>query len=377
MQHFKIAFLFLDEIHHVSHFISVAKALSKKHHVKILTHKNPDRYLYNIADTIQANNVTIEELPTKKYRAFTDKFKNRKRPRKGFWIKKNLEYLLDFDAVVFTDYYHKYLKKACKNRIFPKLIKFNHGIPGRAYAFREDQKDFDLQILVGDFQQQLLSKKAVMAKNIAIGGYPKLDVVEQIELKSYFQNDKPVIFYNPHFDPDFSSWEAFGIDILRFFANQDQYNLIFAPHINLFSTEKENRELSKLPKEILNAENIYIDFGSKDSVDMQFTRIADLYLGDVSSQVYEFIIIQPRPCLFLNPNKVKYKKDPHFRFWKCGMVIKKTKNLNKKLEKAFKKFQKYETIQKEINAENIYLDKQKKASINISEIISNYLQNHL
>lgn len=376
MRHFKIAFLFLDEIHHVSHFISVAKALSKKHQVKILTYKNADRYLYDMAATIQATNVTIEELPTKTFRAFTDKLKKRKRPRKGFWIKKNLDYLLTFDAVVFTDYYHKYLKQVCKNRSAPKLIKFNHGIPGRAYAFREDQKDFDLQILVGDFQQQLLNKKAVMAKHSAIGGYPKLDVIQEISLKNYFNNNKPVVLYNPHFDPEFSSWDVFGIDILTYFANQDQYNLLFAPHINLFSAEKGKRQISEIPKEILNAETIYFDFGSKDSVNMQFTRIADLYLGDVSSQVYEFII-EPRPCLFLNPNKIKYKKDPHFRFWKCGMVIKKTKNLDKKLKKSFKKFHKFEAIQKKINAENIYINKDKQASVTISEIITNYLQNHL
>ena len=39
---------------------------------------------------------------------------------------------------------------------------------------------------------------------------------------------------------------------------------------------------------------------------MTYTKQADIYLGDVSSQVYEFML-KPRPCIFFNPENINYK----------------------------------------------------------------------
>ena len=50
-----------------------------------------------------------------------------------------------------------------------------------------------------------------------------------------------------------------------------------------------------MPKQLLRAPNLRFDPGSPASTDMTYTRAADIYLGDVSSQVYEFIA-EPRPC---------------------------------------------------------------------------------
>src|SRR5690606_35311742 len=103
----KIAFLFLDEIHHLYHFISVAVALSEKHDVSILTYPAKHKLLYNTLKKLKGEKVKVEQLKTNWFRALTDKVKNRTLPRKGFWIKKNMHHLLnDFDAVVFTDFYH-------------------------------------------------------------------------------------------------------------------------------------------------------------------------------------------------------------------------------------------------------------------------------
>src|SRR6056297_1391234 len=96
----RIAFLFIDEIHHLYHFLTVAKELSTDNKVHILTYASPDPLLYKLLDDLNAGNITVEELPTHSFRALTDKLKNRKFPRKGFWIKKNRKYILEnFDAV--------------------------------------------------------------------------------------------------------------------------------------------------------------------------------------------------------------------------------------------------------------------------------------
>jgi len=96
-----IAITYLDEIHHVNHFISVAVELSKMANITILTHTNCQPYLFETLAKFNNHEVNVEKLSTSSFRALTDKLKNRKLPRKGFWLKKNMSYILnDFDAII-------------------------------------------------------------------------------------------------------------------------------------------------------------------------------------------------------------------------------------------------------------------------------------
>jgi CDP-glycerol glycerophosphotransferase (TagB/SpsB family) len=63
-----------------------------------------------------------------------------------------------------------------------------------------------------------------------------------------------------------------------------------------------------------------VDLGSLRSIDMSYTSTADIYIGDVSSQVYEFLA-KPRPCIFLNPHGVSWRNDPHYACWNLGEVV--------------------------------------------------------
>jgi CDP-glycerol glycerophosphotransferase (TagB/SpsB family) len=67
-------------------------------------------------------------------------------------------------------------------------------------------------------------------------------------------------------------------------------------------------------------ERVIVDLGSERSSDMTYTLGADIYVGDVSSQIYEFVY-RPRPCLFLNATGSDHSADPDFRFWTFGDVI--------------------------------------------------------
>ena len=53
---------------------------------------------------------------------------------------------------------------------------------------------------------------------------------------------------------------------------------------------------------------------------MTYMRAADIYLGDVSSQVYEFLL-EPRPCVYLNGHGVDWRDDPHYFHWTLGQVV--------------------------------------------------------
>ena len=45
---------------------------------------------------------------------------------------------------------------------------------------------------------------------------------------------RPVVLYNPHVSPHLSSWFRVGRQILDWFVEHDEYQLIFAPHVMLF-----------------------------------------------------------------------------------------------------------------------------------------------
>ena len=141
-------------------------------------------------------------------------------------------------------------------------------------------------------------------------GYPKFDLIApQPELLPMQANGRKTVLYNPHVSPHLSSWYDDGLDVLEFFLHSTDYNLIFAPHVMLFERPLALtidklcvRRTGIVPSRYLEAPNIHVDFNSRACTDMTYTLAADLYLGDVSSQVYEFLL-RPRPCLFINSHE--------------------------------------------------------------------------
>jgi hypothetical protein len=127
------------------------------------------------------------------------------------------------------------------------------------------------------------------------------------------------VLYNPHFSAALGSWPLWGRAVLEAFANQDRYNLIFAPHLRLFRgrSAQDTPEL----RPYRDVPHIHMDLGDTSAaVDMTYTRAADVYMGDVSSQAYEFLK-QPRPCIFLNPRRLSWRGDPSFAHWQLGEVL--------------------------------------------------------
>ncbi|PHS62518.1 MAG: hypothetical protein COB12_10790 [Flavobacterium sp.] len=370
---YNIAFIHLDDLHHINHFITIAIELSKSHNVSILTYPLKHEYLINKLQELNGDLVKVEPLKTLKFRGFTDKIKKRSFPRKGFWMKKNKDYLLTFDAIFLTDFIQEYLLKFRKERKKPVLIRIYHGFTGRSYSYKKELLDFDVHLLPGNYAYKEFEKRGLL-KHTKIIGYPKLEAITIAENKNTFKKDQVTILYNPHFSPPFSSWDKFGLKVLEYFYKSDQYNLIFAPHINLFA-EKGGELNEKIPKKYFESENIYIDLGSTKSVEMIYPNQADIYLGDVSSQVYEYII-SPRPCIFINIQNTDYQYNEDFRFWRCGEVINSIDQLNDALENASTNFKEsYKKIQKEINLGNLLIDKNESPSKKAAIVIEEYLEN--
>ena len=102
------------------------------------------------------------------------------------------------------------------------------------------------------------------------------------------------------------------------------WNVIIAPHSKLASRTAPIHTT---------APQIRVDMGSRHSIDMSYTMSADVYLGDVSSQVYEFLL-RPRPCIFLNLDRRDWHGSDAFAHWHLGQVIEDIGDLRQALDRA-------------------------------------------
>jgi len=202
-----------------------------------------------------------------------------------------------------------------------QLVYTQHGAGDRGGPFEPRLKAFDLVFAAGPKQRdRMVEAGLVPRERCAVVGYPKFDVVDALRPTPprLFAQDRPTVVYNPHFDAKLGSWPAWGPAILAAFAAQDRYNLIFAPHIRLFEGA-DPRSVPSLAA-FVDCPQIHLDLGGVAAIDMTYTRMADVYLGDVSSQVYEFLRVR-RPCLFLNSHHVPWRGDESYRHWTFGPVV--------------------------------------------------------
>lgn len=224
----------------------------------------------------------------------------------------------------------RYWSKRAGNSARPVFVYVPHGSGDRNVAVHPALKEFDLSLVSGQkVQDQLVEAGVATADRVRIIGYAKFDILKGRTPERFFDNDRPTFLYNPHFDPFMSSWFEQGPDILElFYQNADRFNLIFAPHVMLFYKKvhiSPEYKVTKVRPEIaakyMSASNIRIDTDSERLFDMSYTLSADAYIGDVSSQVYEFLY-NPRACIFIDVHSGHSSGDgPAYDFWNNGPVV--------------------------------------------------------
>jgi CDP-glycerol glycerophosphotransferase (TagB/SpsB family) len=140
--------------------------------------------------------------------------------------------------------------------------------------------------------------------------------------------------------------------VLEQFAGDGRYNLIFAPHIRLFEGADPKTVEALAP--FVDHPRIHLDLGGPAAIDMTYTRAADIYLGDVSSQVYEFLRT-PKPCLFLNAEGAAWEGDESFHHWRYGPVLDRVDGLVDAVASAARTHGDYVEVQKRGFAESFDL----------------------
>ena len=326
----RIGFLFNhDQPHQVAHSLPIALELIRRggHQVK-LAHSNSrikaemDRIAGLYGMKIASRRLKGSRLGP--LNAVADKLWP---SRRLAVLGRNYDWFESLDLLVVTEKTSLRIRR--KNGLSDlKIIHARHGAGDRAIGFSADSRGFDLSLLAGPKIRERYLEHGVPRDRMAMTGYVKFDLPEPPRPELDFADPSlPTILYNPHPSPLLSSWYEMGEKILEAVANDGRYNLIFAPHAMLFQrpiqASLEKFTLQRVPKprrELCEAPNIHVDYGSTASFDMSYTTHADIYIGDVSSQLYEYLRT-PRPALFADAHGVGRTDDVNFRHWQAGPIF--------------------------------------------------------
>ncbi|QCJ71836.1 hypothetical protein C9446_19585 [Providencia heimbachae] len=248
----------------------------------------------------------------------------------SLYYKKNSRFFLSQDVVLTTEL--KGSSWLLDSSV--KLVWLLHGIISNDNPYF---KNWQCNIVVSPQinLEKKLKERITIPKNTIFykNAYLKKEIINSYKnTKKLFNNNNPVIVYNPHWDNGLnqSSWFNYGLDILSYFKKNNQFNLIFAPHLLLNKFYKIT-----IPPEYLDIPNIIIDLNSPNLTNGTYVGHADYYLGDVSSQFFEFALCNRKiKPIFINCSKMDWKRKPIYSYWNTGFVINDIDELHFAIENA-------------------------------------------
>jgi hypothetical protein len=200
------------------------------------------------------------------------------------------------------------------------MIYVNHGFGGRAASYSNKYLAFDFVVVANQQdEQRLIANGLIRPDHYVVAGYSKFEAAERLSKRQpkLFDNGRPVVLFNPHSNRSLRSWGRFAAPLIDH-AARGEFNLIVAPHMKLFA-RRPNVVWRRWQRRAVPG-RVIVDLGSPRVLDMTYTRAADIYAGDVSSQVYEFFD-RPKPCVFLNAHQLAWQGNPDFPNWDLGDVV--------------------------------------------------------
>ena len=312
-----------DAAHQVAHLAPVAAAMAREHgdvETVVAYAGDPIRQriesLVDAQDSARINWIELGLPPLVK--AATGLFDRILPASRLARLRVHEELFEGSDAVISTERTCLRVKERLGPGRSPLFIRVPHGTGDRSVTFHPDHRKFDLSLVAGPKMAAQLASNGVDPSRIKVTGYSKFERIDLNARPRFFDNDRPTFVYNPHFDPYLSSWYDMGPQLLEWFASKQgqDYNLIFAPHVMLFrktmhvSPEyKIAKRRPDVPEAALAASNVLVDVDGPRLFDMSYMLGADAYLGDASSQLYEFLV-RPRAVFLLDPNAALAEQGP-------------------------------------------------------------------
>lgn len=231
-----------------------------------------------------------------------------------------------------------------------RFIKTSHGA-GSMSARDDPRRRTAWRMLVpSERERWTYLNRGFHPEQVVATGYVKASFARAIaEPQRLFADDRPVILYTPHWQRHRSSWWDWGREIVAVLAGQDRFNVILAPHQRLAECEPSVRDILA---GVAGLSHVHVDLDSFALVDGSYTAAADIYLGDTSSQVVEFLAA-PRPCVFLNNRAIDWRATDDHGFWECGDVVDDLGQLQAAIEHAAERHAHYLAAQQAFAASSL------------------------
>lgn len=319
----RVGFLFLGGAHQMLHIAPVAAELARMGGcaVRLLATSPADRDRLDALMTALGAPMPVDMLPDPVWLGWLASARRRPTRPKRLQLLTGRRMIGDLDLLVTAERTSTFLKRLPGP--VPRLVHIPHGAGDRDQGFEPRLRLFDHVIAAGPKDRdRMVGDGLVAAEDISVSGYVKLSAVLRMRARAAaprpFDNDRPTVLYNPHFEPSLSSWRMFGAAFGQAAARMTDHNFILAPHLRLAEhlSARERRAVEALRE----PGRVIVDLGSERSCDMSYTLAADIYVGDVSSQVYEYLHV-PKPCLFLNATGRDQAGNRDFAFWRFGEVL--------------------------------------------------------
>ncbi|MBU3077415.1 hypothetical protein [Sphingomonas quercus] len=210
------------------------------------------------------------------------------------------------------------------------FIMTQHGAGPVAVRGDKRRDAAKLLIVPSEIEKALLVQAGHDGARIHPVGYVKSGFRHGTDPRRLFATARPTLVYAPHWQRHRSSWWNWGREVVAMLAAQDRWNVILAPHQRL---AEKDPAIVALFAGLADLPHVHADLHSFAMVDGSYMRAADLYLGDTSSQVVEFLA-SPRPCVFLNSHGVDWRAREDHHFWEYGQVIDRLDDLSAALDSA-------------------------------------------
>lgn len=226
-----------------------------------------------------------------------------------------------------------------------KFVKTSHGAGSMSARDDPRRRAAGLMLVPSEMERETYLKRGFAPDRVRATGYVKAGFRHRTPARDLFADDKPILLYAPHWQEHRSSWWLWGRQIVEMLASQDRFNVILAPHQRLVETAPN---VAEVLASVAALPHVHVDTESFAMVDGSYLAAADLYLGDTSSQVVEYLAT-PRPCVFVNAQGVDWRATDDHDFWNCGDVVDHLDGLISALDAAFERQSVYRQRQVEFS----------------------------
>lgn len=205
----------------------------------------------------------------------------------------------------------------------PPCVFTVHGAGPIAHGRWKRLRSANCVMVPSELMRTEMLAAGVGSEKVALTGYAKSAFPPSVSTKALFGESRPTILYNPHWQAHRSSWPVWGAKVVEAIAASGQWNLIFAPHQRLIETAPD---VAETIARFAGHSNVHTDLDSFAMVDGSYPQIADVYLGDTSSQVLEFIA-RPRPVVLLRPDALRWDEAHSGQYQLLGKTVRELSDL--------------------------------------------------